>query len=210
MKWVLWICGGLVLLVGLVATIGAMLPKAHSATRRARYRVSPEALYAVLSGPPDWRTGIKSFGVLRNRTGSSAGGKKIPTGRRSRSNWWKPAAPKRLARAHRRRGPPFGGTWTFDIAQSWAAARSCDRRGRRDLQRRLPFHGAFFLRIHRQYRRVFAGPGRQVRSTAEHRGLPWDRNANAAPGWASRPFPVRLISRPITSFSAGSSASKSC
>src|SRR5437868_2980494 len=49
MKWVLWIGAGIVLVIGLAAAVGAMLPKGHSATRRARYRVAPEALYAVIA-----------------------------------------------------------------------------------------------------------------------------------------------------------------
>src|ERR1039458_7555376 len=62
MKWLILIVGGIVLLVGLVAAIGAMLPRDHHATRTARYHVAPDALFAVLMGPPDWRTGVKSFG----------------------------------------------------------------------------------------------------------------------------------------------------
>ncbi|MBZ5624681.1 MAG: SRPBCC family protein [Acidobacteriia bacterium] len=115
MKWVLWIAGGLVLLVGLVAMVGAMLPVRHHATRRARYRVSPEALYAVIAGPPDWRTGVKSFGVLPEQDG--------------RKRWWEEdshrqkvtfelvedAPPSRIAVRIADRGLPFGGTWTFEI-----------------------------------------------------------------------------------------------
>lgn len=74
MKWVLLAVGALVLLVGLAAMVGAMLPSRHRATRKARLRVSPEALYAVIAGPPDWRTGVKSFGVLPDEDG--------------RKRWW--------------------------------------------------------------------------------------------------------------------------
>ena len=116
MKWVLLAVALLVVIVGLVALIGALLPTKHHATRKARYRASPEALYAVIAGPPDWRTGVKSFGVLPEKEG--------------RKQWWEedthhqkitfelvedvPA--RRLAVRMADPKLPFGGTWTFDIA----------------------------------------------------------------------------------------------
>jgi hypothetical protein len=115
MKWFLWLGAGLVLLVGLVALIGALLPSRHHATRKARFRVSPDALYAVLAGPPDWRTGVKSFGTLPDQDG--------------RKRWWEEDShrqkitfelvedrpPERLVVRIADRGLPFGGKWTFDI-----------------------------------------------------------------------------------------------
>ena len=59
MKWLLLAVGVVVLLVGLVALVGAALPVRHHATRKARFRVTPEALHAVIAGPPDWRSGVK-------------------------------------------------------------------------------------------------------------------------------------------------------
>jgi hypothetical protein len=115
MKWLLWTAGALVLLGGLAAMIGAMLPVRHHATRKARYKVAPDALYAVLAGPPDWRTGVKSYGALPD-----AGGRK---------RWWEEDAhhqkvtfelvearpPERLQVRIADRKLPFGGAWTFDI-----------------------------------------------------------------------------------------------
>jgi hypothetical protein len=116
MKWVLLILGALVLVIGLAAIAGAMLPLRHRATRRARFRVSPGALYAVLAGPPDWRTGVKNYGVLSEAPGPR--------------RWWEEdshhqkvtfeqvdARPgERLQVRIAQAGLPFGGTWTFDIA----------------------------------------------------------------------------------------------
>jgi hypothetical protein len=118
MKWVLWIVGSLAGLVALMAVIGAMLPLRHSASRRAKYRASPEALYGVLAGPPDWRTGVKSFGALPEVDG--------------RKQWWEEDShkqkitfelvedkpPSRMVTRIAGRGLPFGGTWTFDIART--------------------------------------------------------------------------------------------
>jgi hypothetical protein len=116
MKYVLWILAGLIVAIGLAALAGAMLPLRHHATRRARFRASPDALYAVLAGPPDWRTGVKSYGIVSDGPGPR--------------RWWEEdshrqkitfeqveARPgERLRVRIAQPGLPFGGTWTFDIA----------------------------------------------------------------------------------------------
>jgi Polyketide cyclase / dehydrase and lipid transport len=116
MKWVLWILGGLVIVIGLAAMVGAMLPLRHHSTRKARFRASPNALYAVLAGPPDWRTGVKNYGVVSDGPGPRS--------------WWEEdshrqkiifeqveARPgERLQVRIAQPGLPFGGTWTFDIS----------------------------------------------------------------------------------------------
>ena len=118
MKWILWIVCGLVVIVGLMAGIGALLPRRHHATRKARYRVSPDALFAVLAGPPEWRTGVKNYGLLPDQDG--------------RKRWWEEDThnqkityeliesqpPTRLAIRIADAGLPFGGAWTFEIAPS--------------------------------------------------------------------------------------------
>jgi hypothetical protein len=117
MKWILIIAAVLVLIVGAAAAIGAILPRGHHATRRARFRAAPDVLYAVLAGPPDWRTGIKAFGNLPDKDG--------------RKQWWEEdmhhqrivfelveaSPPARLVVRIAGRDLPFGGTWTFDIAR---------------------------------------------------------------------------------------------
>lgn len=116
MKWALLAVAALLVLAGLVALAGSLLPVKHRATRKARYRASPEALYAVIAGPPDWRTGVKSFGVLPEKEG--------------RKQWWEEdmhrqkitfelveeVPPRRLAVRIADRSLPFGGTWSFDIS----------------------------------------------------------------------------------------------
>ena len=69
MKWVYFAGGGLILLGAIVALIGAMLPRDHHATRQARFRQKPEAIYFTLAGPVDWRSDIKASGSLPDRDG---------------------------------------------------------------------------------------------------------------------------------------------
>jgi hypothetical protein len=116
MHWLFWIGATVAMTAGAAAVIGALLPVRHHATRSARFCAAPEALYAVLAGPPDWRTGIKSFGVLPESEG--------------RRRWWEEDShrhkiayelveelPGRRLRVRiAQPGLPFGGTWTFDLA----------------------------------------------------------------------------------------------
>jgi hypothetical protein len=115
MKWVLLIVGSLAVLVGLAALIGAMLPLRHHGARKARYRVSPEAMYAVLAGPPDWRTGVKNFGSLSDEGGHKRWWEEDTHGQKITFELVEEAPPKKLVVRIADRGLPFGGTWTFDI-----------------------------------------------------------------------------------------------
>jgi len=69
MKWIFLVAGALVVLVALIAAIGAMLPKQHSAILSARFNQLPQAVWDVISGPPDWRRDVRSFEKLPARDG---------------------------------------------------------------------------------------------------------------------------------------------
>jgi hypothetical protein len=115
MKWLLIVLGTLGGVAGLVALIGAMLPVKHHAARKARFRASPEAIYAVLAGPPDWRTGIKSFGLLPDEAGHKRWWEMDSHGQKITFELVEDAPPQRLATRIADRSLPFGGTWTFQI-----------------------------------------------------------------------------------------------
>jgi hypothetical protein len=116
MKWVLLILGMVVIVVAVVALVGAMLPPKHHATRKARYRVAPDALYAVLAGPPDWRTGVKAHGTLPDHDGRKRWWEQDNHGQKVTFELVEDVPPRRLAVRIADKTLPFGGTWTFDIA----------------------------------------------------------------------------------------------
>jgi hypothetical protein len=116
MKWVLYIAGGLVLLVGLMAAAGAMVPRDHHATRKARFRVAPDALYAVLMGPPDWRTGVKNYGMLPDQDGRKRWWEQDTHGQKITYELVEARPPQRMVTRMADPGLPFGGSWTFEIA----------------------------------------------------------------------------------------------
>jgi hypothetical protein len=127
LRWALWIIGGAVAIVAIIAIIGAMLPKGHVATRAAKFRASPDAVWSAITGYedfPKWRPGVTSVARIpdanghvvfmeRNGTGSSA--QEIPyeivesvapTGGAAGKLVAKIADPKL----------PFGGSWTYEVA----------------------------------------------------------------------------------------------
>jgi polyketide cyclase/dehydrase/lipid transport protein len=118
MRWIIYLVAALVLLAAVVAIVGAMLPKAHTASRTARIALPPDKLYAVLSNVseyPAWRTDVKSLERLPDREGRPAwveetSGMKIPM-------YFERMDPPSLLVA-RIADPklPFGGTWTYRIA----------------------------------------------------------------------------------------------
>jgi hypothetical protein len=121
MKWVLWIAGALVLTGGLAAAVGALLPKNHRATRRARFAHKPEAVYTAIAGPPHWRSDLNSFGALPDRDGRKQWWEESQ-GRRIRFELMEEVPPVRRVVRIADTGLPFGGTWTFDIAADAAGS----------------------------------------------------------------------------------------
>ena len=116
MKWVGIIVGGLALLVAVVALVGAMLPRAHRATRQARYRQKPEAIYFTLAGPVDWRSDVKAFGNLPDRDGRKQWWEQDSHGHKVTYELVEDKMPSRRVVRIADKNLPFGGTWTFDIA----------------------------------------------------------------------------------------------
>jgi uncharacterized protein YndB with AHSA1/START domain len=60
------VVGGLVLLVGIMALIGSMMPKTHDVSRSISLRKSPQDVYAVIrdfASTPKWREDVKQVDV---------------------------------------------------------------------------------------------------------------------------------------------------
>jgi uncharacterized protein YndB with AHSA1/START domain len=117
MKWLLLIFVALIGLAAVMMLIGWMLPKDHVATRMAKYRQPPEAIWAAITdvdAMPSWREGLQSVKHLPERNGlpvyvevSNDGEIPMETVESS--------APRRLVRRISDPQLPFGGTWTFEI-----------------------------------------------------------------------------------------------
>jgi hypothetical protein len=116
MKWLLLALGVVVVLAGLAALAGAALPVRHHATRKARFGVSPEALYAVIAGPPNWRSGVKRFAVLPDKDGRRQWWEEDNRGQKITYEVEEQVAAKRFVVRIADRNLPFGGTWSYDVA----------------------------------------------------------------------------------------------
>jgi uncharacterized protein YndB with AHSA1/START domain len=118
MKWLGIIIAVLVGLVVIVVAIGAMLPKAHTATRSAHFSQTPDAIWQVITTPeafPTWRTNVKTVERLPDHDGhiswreTDNQGQAIPF----EIVEWTP--PSRLVTRIADPKLPFGGTWTYEI-----------------------------------------------------------------------------------------------
>lgn len=118
MRWVLWIGTGLAVVVLIILVVGAMLPRAHTASRTVRIALPPDAVYDLLIDVdkfPSWRPGVKALIRQQDRDGRPAwtedvSGMKIPL------HFEKMERPALLVSRIADPSLPFGGTWTYRIA----------------------------------------------------------------------------------------------
>ena len=117
MRWIVWIVASLAVIVVFVAIVGALLPKAHTASRTARVAIPPDTLYTLLSDVDrfrSWRPDLKSLARRPDRDGKPAwvedvGGMKIPM------VFERMERPSLLVGRIDSRDLPFGGAWTYRI-----------------------------------------------------------------------------------------------
>ena len=115
MKWLILVPGVIAVAVVVIAIAGSMLPVKHHASRRARFGRPAAEVYAVISGPPEWRPDVKAAGALPDVDGrrrwweQDAHGKKITYEMLENS-------PSRVITRIADTNLPYGGTWTVEIA----------------------------------------------------------------------------------------------
>jgi len=122
MRWLLFIAAALLGLVLLVAIIGLMLPKAHRATRMARFKQPPEVVFAAITGPQEWR------GISKSELAADGGPRRWREQSSRRSITFEEAAsdPPRLSRSRiADTHLPYSGTWTWDIAPTADGGCTC-------------------------------------------------------------------------------------
>lgn len=116
---------GLVGLVAVILSVGAMLPVAHSASVRATYRVAPSAVWEAITAYeafPEWRSGVDRVEARAFSDGSRGW---IEYG----SSGPLPMAvdvadpPRLLTLRIASDALPFGGTWTYELEETAAGTR---------------------------------------------------------------------------------------
>jgi uncharacterized protein YndB with AHSA1/START domain len=118
-KWFLITLAVLVAVVVIVIVVGALLPKAHRASRSAKIHTSPELVWATIAGYskfPEWRKTVARVESLPPVDGKpswrefDAHGGSIPFVIVESS------APQRMVTRIADPKLPFGGTWTYEIS----------------------------------------------------------------------------------------------
>lgn len=113
MKWLLWTVAVFAAALAAVFLVGLVLPRTHRASRMARFKQSPEALFAAIINRREWQPEIEwqdipsGNGLRRWRENSRHG---------SVTYEEVEAVPPRLYKVRiADEDLPFGGTWTWEI-----------------------------------------------------------------------------------------------
>jgi uncharacterized protein YndB with AHSA1/START domain len=116
MKWALFAVLAVVGIVLAVVLIGMLLPKNHTVSRSRRFNQPPEQVWAVITGPPTWRSDVRSFEELPIRDGHRLWKETGRDGQTIPYEAIESAPPSRLVTRIADPALPFGGTWTCEIA----------------------------------------------------------------------------------------------
>lgn len=118
MKIVLIVLGVLVLLVVVVVGVGYLLPKQHVASRAASFRATPEKLFALITGPQNWRSDVVKFETV---PGEGSGTFQRETTRNGETVTYEildSHPPTSVKRRIATTGLPYSGTWTYSLQTS--------------------------------------------------------------------------------------------
>jgi uncharacterized protein YndB with AHSA1/START domain len=118
MKWAWIIAGGLAGLVALVAIIGSLLPRGHKARGSARFKQSPESVWAAITdyaGQVQWRAELKSVERDPDQEGKPVWREIQKNGDALPLATIEEVPGKRLVRKIADPSLPFSGTWTYEL-----------------------------------------------------------------------------------------------
>jgi len=116
MKWILVPLVAMVALVLLIVIIGLTLPIAHVASRKARFRQSPQAVFDAISGPGEWRSDLSKIEPLPAINGKPQWKEISKRGDAITYELVDSTPPLRRVTRITDDTLPFGGTWTLEIA----------------------------------------------------------------------------------------------
>lgn len=111
MRLTLYVACGLAAIAILMAIAGAMLPRDHVATRRAKFRKSQEEVFALISGPQDWRPDVSKWERIDEKRFAEFDA----SGERMLMEEVENVPPKRRVTRIADESLPFGGTWTWEL-----------------------------------------------------------------------------------------------
>jgi uncharacterized protein YndB with AHSA1/START domain len=119
MKWLLIVLALLAALVITIVLIGSLLPKEHVAARTARFKTTPQQIFAALtdvSAFPSWRN-VRSVQLVDGAAGRRAWREVDSHGQAILFEVMEEAPPRLLVSRIADPSLPFGGTWTYEIRE---------------------------------------------------------------------------------------------
>ena len=125
MKWFLIVVGVIAALIAVVAIIGSLMPKGHSASRTTVINKPPEVLWQTMTDCasfPQWRADVKSVEVISDRDGHRVWREDGKNGKVTLETV-EANPPSRLVLGIADPDLPFGGTWTYDLQASGSGSR---------------------------------------------------------------------------------------
>ena len=125
MKWILIIVGAIAGLIALIAVVGALMPKGHTASRSTLINKPPEVLWQAMTDCAaftQWRTDVKSVEVLPDRNGHKVWREDGTNGKMTLEQI-EASPPSRLVLKIADPDLPFGGKWTYELQPSGAGCR---------------------------------------------------------------------------------------
>lgn len=115
MKILLIVGGTLLLLFVCVVAIGAALPKRHVVTRSARFRATPEQLWARIAGPQQWRPDVKTSESIHDSSGRELLQETSQRGETILYEVTNKIPPHSLTRRIATQNLPYSGTWVYSL-----------------------------------------------------------------------------------------------
>lgn len=115
MKWLLISVISLAGLLLLIVLIGACLPQKHTASRTVSLRRSAETVWALISGPSNWRPDVTNYQDLPPHDGHRMWRETDKHGQTITFEAIESTPSRRLVTRIADPKLPFGGTWTYEI-----------------------------------------------------------------------------------------------
>ena len=120
MKWIAVAIASVAFLVLAIALLGSLLPREHSASRKARFKQTPGVVWAVLADPlraASWRADVISVEPLPDQNGRAAWREKWKDGKLVVMERTLVEPERKLQTRIANTDLPFGGTWTFELSR---------------------------------------------------------------------------------------------
>jgi uncharacterized protein YndB with AHSA1/START domain len=125
MKWLLIVGGVVVGLIALVAIIGALLPRGHTASKSTVINKPPEVLWQAMTDSaafPQWRSDVTKVEILPDRNGHKVWCEDGKNGKMTLETI-ESDPPILLVLKIADPDLPFGGTWTYKLEPVAAGCR---------------------------------------------------------------------------------------